>query len=107
MLREDLDNNSSSMVSPEQSDLNNGKTTLSKSNPMVEVQTLGSPPLLTQDGGNSSKKMEPSLLTREERLWMLLVVLIMKTKISRSTISTEESTNNGKSFMLINIQKNQ
>jgi hypothetical protein len=41
---------------------------------------------------------------REERSWMFQEVWIMKTKTFKSSTNMEESTNNGQSFMQINIQ---
>jgi hypothetical protein len=44
---------------------------------------------------------------KEERSWMSLVLLMMKIEISSFITNTEESINNGKLFMLTNIQMNQ
>jgi hypothetical protein len=67
MPRVDWDNNSTLMESQEQLDHNNGRTMLWKSNPMVVALMSGLPQASIQDGGNSSRKMEPLLSMREER----------------------------------------
>jgi hypothetical protein len=67
MLRADSVNSSTLMEYQEPSDLNNGRITLSKSNPTEEALISDLLLLSTQDGGNSSEKMVPSSSTREEK----------------------------------------
>jgi hypothetical protein len=62
-----LANNTTLMEFQELSDLNNGRTMPWKSNPTVVQPTYDSHQALIQDGGNSSRKMEPSLLMKKER----------------------------------------
>jgi len=105
--REELPNNSTLTQSPRQSDLNNGRTTLLKSNQMVDQTTLESLLVSTPDGGNSLDLTVLSSSTKRARSLMSKVVLMEKIRTSKFTTSMERSTSNGTSSMLMSIQKSQ
>jgi hypothetical protein len=84
------------MESQEQLDPNNGRIMHLKSNLMEEVQTSDSLLASILDGGNYSEDKVNSLSMKEERSWMFLEDMIMRTRISKSTTSMVELTSNGK-----------
>jgi hypothetical protein len=105
--KEELPSNSTSMEFPRQSDHNNGRTTLLKSNLMVDQATLESPQVSTPDGGNSLDQKVLSLSTKKARSSMFKAMLMLKTETLLFTTNTERSTNNGTLSMLTNTQRSQ
>ena len=67
---------------------------------LTEVQPTLKSGLLTQDGGNSTDFKVSTLSTKKERSLTFKVESIPTVEESLSIQDTEESTNNGRSFML-------
>jgi hypothetical protein len=105
--RMSLHNNSTLIKPARPSDLNNGRTMLWKSNPTEDQPMLDSPVQLTQDIGNCSNSKLHSSSMNVERSSISMVTLMLRTETLKFITSTVESTSNGTSSMLMNIQMNQ
>jgi hypothetical protein len=73
----------------------------------VETATSELRPTAHQDGGNSGDTKVPILSTKKERSSMSQEPKMMKTETSLPGTSIRETTRNGTSSMLMNIQKSQ
>jgi hypothetical protein len=113
--RTDLPSNSSSMKRLRLSDLNNGRITQWRSNPMEDQPTSDSLQASTQDGGNCSDmttllknlSITTTKKIRVAKFWTLMVTLMLKTETSSSNQDKNLFPKSGSLSMLMNIQMSQ